>query len=87
MLAKINHHFSVCRIALLTLALVLTSLGMIPRATASCSPGQTRTIVVSIECCNYPYTWVTKQNQVCCTDGTWMNNGSPYCGSSSHCAF
>lgn len=86
MIAKTNRRFPIYRIALLALALLLTGLGMLPTATAGCTYGQTRTIIVNIACCNYPYAWATKQNQVCCANGTWENNGSPYCGPVSACA-
>ena len=82
-----THHLSLYRIALLALALLLTGLGMLPKATAGCTYGQTRTIIVSIECCNYPLAYVTKQHQVCCADGVWMNDGNPYCAPNSVCAY
>jgi len=88
MLTKMNAQFSVLRPALLALFVVLTLLATVSPATAAvCSYGERRTIILDSYCCNYPSVSVTKQNQACCTDGTWMNDGGPYCGSSSFCAF
>jgi len=85
-MAKINRP-SIYRIAFLTLALVLTLLGMVPTVTAACTPGARRTIIVNIECCgSVPPPKATKQNQVCNSSGVWVNSGGTYCGSVSACA-
>jgi hypothetical protein len=85
MMAKINS-FSIYRIVLLALAVLLTGLGILPTATAGCTPGQTRTITVNVACCDYPSVKVTKQKQICCADNTWMNDGGPFCAAASVCA-
>ena len=85
---KTTHQLSIYRIALLALALVLTGLAMAPPATATvCTPGQTRTIWVDPHCCTGypPVTDRTAQNQVCCADGTWVNDGAPYCKAAPFC--
>ena len=87
MLAKVNSRFAALRPALLALVLMLTVLAMISPATAGCTYGQTRTIIVNSFCCEYPSVKVTKQNQACCTDGTWMNQGGEYCAPYSFCAY
>jgi hypothetical protein len=86
MLAKINHHISVYRIALLALALVLTGFGVLPTAMASCTPGDWRTILVDGACCNLPRSDATIQQQQCCA-GYWENVGGPHCGPWPQCYF
>ena len=86
MFAKANR-VPIYRIAFLTLALVLTGLGMLPIATAACTPGAHRTIILDPSCCgSWPPPKATKQNQVCNSNGIWINSGGSYCGSVSACA-
>jgi hypothetical protein len=86
MMAKINP-LSICRVALLALALALTGLGLLPPAAAACTPGATRTIIVNIFCCgSVPPPKATKQRQVCNSSGVWVNSGSPFCGAVTACA-
>jgi hypothetical protein len=87
MITKIIYNFRFYRIALLTLALVLTGLGMLPKAMAACTPGATRTIILDPTCCgSYPPPKAWKQNQYCGPNGIWFNSGGTYCGSVSACA-
>ena len=88
MLTKRNRQFLVFRLALLALVLVLTGLAMVPSATAvECTYPSTRTIWVDPHCCTGypPVTDRTAQNQVCCADGTWVNDGAPYCKPAPFC--
>lgn len=85
-MSKMNARLSVIRPALLAVALLLTVIAMISPATAACTPGAKRTIIVNSACCQYPQVKVTKQNQVCNSSGVWTNSGSSYCAAASVCA-
>jgi len=85
-MSKMNVRLSVLRPALLVVGLLLTLIAMISPATAACTPGATKTIIVNPVCCQYPQAKATKQNQVCNSSGVWVNSGGTYCGAAT-CTF
>ena len=82
--------FSILRLALLSLVLMVTALALtilagVPSATAQgCTTGQTRTIIDPHCCTEPPPATRIAQDQVCCA-GTWYNEGAPYCKSATFC--
>jgi len=88
-MSKLNARLSTVRPAFLALALILALIATLSPAFAACTSGATRTIILDPTCCKpiAQGAYATKQNQICNSNGIWLNSGSSYCGKVSSCAF
>ncbi|HYX25174.1 MAG TPA: hypothetical protein VFC23_13555 [Thermoanaerobaculia bacterium] len=77
--------FSLRRLVLLVLAVVLTCLTLAPSAMACCAEGSTQIVYTSIGCCNDPRLPSRPGDRQTCTSCQWVTTSSG-CFRASICA-